>query len=170
MKFSRKTGQNTINRLLSVILIIFFSTGAMAQSEIPKLSFGEFEEFLHKNNDTTYVINFWATWCAPCIKELPYFEDLNNTKSKNQVKVILVSLDFPQQYDSALIPFINKKGIKSKVLYLDDGKAHKWIPKVDKEWSGAIPATLIYKGNNRKFIEGGVSREELFSAVALITG
>lgn len=158
-------------KILLVLLIAWMlSAPANAKGPIPRLSFDELDKYLHFNNDTTYVVNFWATWCAPCIKELPYFEELNSTKTTDPLKVILVSLDFPQHYESALIPFIEKRGIKSTVLYLDDGKAHKWIPKVDEKWSGAIPATLIYKGDKRKFIEGGMTREELEKAVKEING
>ncbi|NND52837.1 MAG: TlpA family protein disulfide reductase [Flavobacteriaceae bacterium] len=116
---------------------------------------------LNMKDDKTYVVNFWATWCAPCIKELPYFEELNqNYKGKN-VEVVLVSLDFPRQYEKKLIPYIKEKNLKSKVVALDDPNMNSWIPKVNKDWTGAIPATIIYNKNKREFYERSFSYDEL---------
>ncbi|HUH27873.1 TlpA disulfide reductase family protein [Gelidibacter sp.] len=117
--------------------------------------------FLKTNTDKTYVINFWATWCAPCIKELPYFEDLNATYKNKNVEVILVSLDFPKKYDSHVKPFIKKHNLKSKVVALDDNDSNTWIPAIDPDWSGAIPATLIFNREKRQFYERTFTYEEL---------
>lgn len=103
--------------------------------------------------DTTYVINFWATWCGPCVKELPYFEELNALYDGQPFKQILVSLDDPKKLESKVIPFLIKNKIESKVVLLADGKANSWIDKVDPSWSGAIPITLILKGKQKKFYE-----------------
>ena len=124
-------------------------------------NYAGFEKFLNKKDDKIYVINFWATWCAPCVKELPYFEKLNKSYKEKNVEVILVSLDFPHLYDKKLKPFIKQKQLKSKVIALDDPDMNSWIPKVDKSWSGSIPATVIYKNDNRKFFEQSFTYEEL---------
>jgi len=105
------------------------------------------------SHDTTYVINFWATWCGPCVKELPYFEELNALYDGQPFKQILVSLDDPKKLESKVMPFLVKNNIQSKVVLLADGKANSWIDKVDPNWSGAIPITLILKGDKRKFYE-----------------
>jgi thiol-disulfide isomerase/thioredoxin len=128
---------------------------------VPVIDFEGFRPALTKQNDTTYVINFWATWCAPCIKEIPYFEKLNADYANEKLSVILVNLDFPNHYDSRLIPFINDNNIKSKVIMLDDPNSNYWINEVDPTWTGAIPATLIYNRNKREFYEKEFSYEEL---------
>ncbi|WP_445381358.1 TlpA disulfide reductase family protein [Robiginitalea sp. IMCC43444] len=115
-------------------------------------SFSDIEPLFRYNNDTTYVVNFWATWCKPCIKELPYFEELNNSRSGEKVKVILVSLDFPKQVETNLLPFLEKRKISSEVVVLLDGKYNDWIDKVSPEWSGAIPATYVYRANRQQLI------------------
>jgi thiol-disulfide isomerase/thioredoxin len=107
------------------------------------------------------VVNFWATWCAPCVKELPYFEQLLDKYKNKNVKVILVSLDFPHLYDTKLKPFIKEHKLKSKVVALNDVDMNTWIPKVDKTWSGSIPATIIYKNNTRVFFEQSFTFETL---------
>ena len=123
--------------------------------------FEGFKPFLNKKDDKTYVVNFWATWCGPCVKELPYFEKLNSEYSNKNVEVILVSLDFPHMYDSKLKPFIVKKDLKSKVIVLNDDNENKWINEIDASWSGSIPATIIYNKNGRKFFEKSFTYEEL---------
>jgi thiol-disulfide isomerase/thioredoxin len=123
--------------------------------------FPELSSFLSKENDTTYIVNFWATWCRPCIKELPAFEKLNSQYRSKKVKVLLVSLDFPDNIESRVIPFMVKNKIESQVVLLDDSDANSWIPKISETWSGAIPATLIYNKRERKFYEQSFSFEEL---------
>ncbi len=120
-----------------------------------------FEKFLNKKDDKIHVINFWATWCAPCVKELPYFEKLNSTYNNQNVEVLLVSLDFPHLYDKKLKPFIKEKKLTSKVIALDDIDMNTWIPKISKDWSGSIPATIIYKNDTSKFFEQSFTYEEL---------
>lgn len=128
-------------------------------------NFNALEPILNRQDDIIYVVNFWATWCAPCVKELPYFEALNEEYKDRNVKVILVSLDFPKQYETKLKPFIIKNNLKSEVVILNDVDSNTWIPKVNKEWSGAIPATLIYKNNKRMFYEKSFNLEELKTEV-----
>jgi thiol-disulfide isomerase/thioredoxin len=123
------------------------------------------EVFLNRTDDKTYVINFWATWCAPCVKELPFFEKLNASYANRNVEVILVSLDFPKQYDSKLKPFIKNKKLKSKVVALNDMDTNSWIPKISEDWTGAIPATLIYNKDKRQFYEHTFNYEELETQV-----
>jgi len=127
------------------------SLSAQAYERFDK--FDDFEHLLHQNNDPTYVVNFWATWCGPCVKELPYFEELTQKYKEQKLKVILVSLDFKKQIEKKFIPFLVKNNIQSQVVLLLDGKEVEWIDKVDPTWSGAIPITIVYKGKNRKFIE-----------------
>jgi thiol-disulfide isomerase/thioredoxin len=123
------------------------------------------EKYLHLEGDTVYVVNFWATWCAPCVKELPYFEDIGATYKDKNVEVILISLDFPKHYDSKLKPFLKKHNLNSKVLVLNDTDMNTWIPKVNEDWSGAIPATLIYNTDKRQFYEQSFSYDELKAEV-----
>lgn len=118
--------------------------------------FGQAEPFFHLDNDTTYVINFWATWCKPCVEELPYFEELTRAYREQKVRVILVSLDFPRQFASKLAPFVEERELQSTVIALADGRYNDWIDKVSPEWTGAIPATYIYRGGRSHFIGNSV--------------
>ncbi len=128
-------------------------------------SFEDFESvLLPTEDDTIYVINFWATWCAPCIKELPYFEEIN--QGEGNIKVKLVSLDFANMLESRLRPFVEQKGLKSEVIHLADPKVNSWIDKVDPNWSGSIPATYIYYGGQHIFLEKEYhSKEEILEDI-----
>lgn len=130
--------------------------------------FSGLEYFLHRNDGTTYVVNFWATWCVPCIEELPAFEKLNTEYKDRNVKVLLVSLDMVKMVETRLLPFIKNKALQSQVLYLRDPDADSWIPKVDPAWTGAIPATVIYKDGKRVFYERSFTYEELEKEVKKI--
>ncbi len=130
-------------------------------ASVKAYNFDGLEYFLKKNNDTTYVVNFWATWCVPCVEELPYFEELNAKYKDEKVKVLLVSLDMHKMVESKLLPFIKNRKLQSDVVLLRDPDQNTWLPKVDPSWSGAIPATVIYKGDKRKFYEKSFTYEEL---------
>jgi thiol-disulfide isomerase/thioredoxin len=129
--------------------------------DVVTVDYSGLEPMLNKKDDKIYVVNFWATWCLPCVKELPYFEKINQQYKDKSVEVILVSLDFPEKKATKLIPFINKKKLRSKVVHLDDVNEQVWIAKVDENWEGAIPVTIIYNKNKRKFYQQPFTFEEL---------
>ena len=129
-----------------------------SKNEVISLSYNELEPMLFQEGNKTYVVNFWATWCAPCIKELPYFEAVNQNLN---VDVLLVSLDFPKHKESRLLPFIKKHQLQSEVVLLDDSNENLWINAIDSTWSGALPATLIYNQSKRMFYEQSFTEDEL---------
>ncbi|MBZ0326791.1 MAG: TlpA family protein disulfide reductase [Altibacter sp.] len=160
--------------LYTLALMVVFSCAenkkevALVKEKVPVFNFDELQPLLSKDNDTTYIVNFWATWCKPCVKEMPYFEKINTQYAKDKVKVVFVSLDFPDKLETQVIPFLEKNNIKSQVVLLDDADANSWIPRVSKEWSGAIPATIIYNSATRKFYERAFNYEELENELKII--
>ena len=122
-------------------------------TSVKSYTYNELKPLLEIKDDKTYVINFWATWCAPCVKELPAFERLQEQYADKNVEVVLVSLDFPEQVEKRLIPLINKKKLQSKVILLADVNDDVWIKAIDSSWSGALPATIIYNSKSRTFFE-----------------
>ena len=137
-----------------------------AEGSLKVFDFKELQAYLDsKDPNKTYVVNFWATWCSPCIKELPYFEQLNANYANKDVEVILVSLDFPKHIDTKLKTFLEKENLKSEVVVLNDVDANTWIPKVSEDWSGAIPATIIYNKDKRTFYERSFNYQELETEV-----
>lgn len=138
---------------------------AFENETIEVYNFSELETLLNKNDDRTYVINFWATWCKPCVEEMPYFQELHDSYAGKNLKVVLVSLDLPEDLDTKLKPFIEKHKLTPQVVLLDDPDENTWIPKVDESWSGALPATLIYNKNKRAFYEQTFTKETLFNEI-----
>ena len=116
-------------------------------------SFPQLESRFQTTGDTMLVVNFWATWCKPCVQELPYFQSLEKKFAGKKLKVLLVSLDFEMQLDSQVIPFVKKKKIKQEVILLADVDANSWISNVDSAWDGAIPVTLLI-ANGKRFFHG----------------
>ncbi|MDT8324070.1 MAG: TlpA disulfide reductase family protein, partial [Bacteroidota bacterium] len=113
---------------------------------------------LREPDDALLVVNFWATWCAPCVKELPYFEELVDGEHGKRVRVLLVNLDFRKQLRTRLLPFLEKHSVRADVVVLDDPDANAWIDRVDSSWSGAIPATLFLGPGIREFHEQSFTR------------
>ncbi len=140
-------------------LFILFTVFALSQ--VPSVDFDGLEPRLSTGSDSVYVVNFWATWCVPCVKELPEFERINEEYADRKVNVLLVSLDNPNHMESRVIPFIEKHGLKSEIILLNDPRSHHWIPRVDESWSGAIPATIVFTRNSRSFYEKVFTWEEL---------
>lgn len=135
------------------------------QMRIPYYDFDEFEKFLNIQDDEIYVINFWATWCGPCVEELPHFESINTTYKHKGVNVVLVSLDKESQIQEKLFPFVEKHDIRSEVIVLNDAKPNTWIDRVDPHWSGSIPITIIYNKDKRRFYERTFKLKELKNEV-----
>lgn len=136
-------------------------TKKITSKKMKSLNYKQLKPLLHQSGNKTYVVNFWATWCAPCVKELPAFEKLNASYKDKNVEVLLVSLDFTKQVETRLLPFIKKKNIQSKVLHFDDANEQFWIKDIAEEWTGALPATIIYNAKNRKFYEQSFDYETL---------
>jgi thiol-disulfide isomerase/thioredoxin len=152
--------------LIIVLILIGYQGFSQGKSkDIQTIDFENFSAFLTKENDTVYVINFWATWCAPCVEELPVFEQINQTFKNKSFKMLLISLDFKSMKTSRLIPFVEKNNLQATVIHLYEPDANSWINKIDTSWTGAIPATLVYKGKKRWFKEGQITYNELYQTI-----
>lgn len=154
------------NKLFIVFVFIQLLIGA--QSEIQVYKIDQLLQRIHNPSDTVYVVNFWATWCKPCVAELPDFEKLSQTYSSKKVKVLLVSLNFKDELESKVTPFIKKRHYTSEVLLLDEVDGNTFINKIDTLWTGAIPATLIVSSKYNAFYEKKLSYEFLEKVITSI--
>ncbi len=153
-------------RLKLLLIICTFSTFSFAlpnfsaidsRDTIPYTIYDTYEsldaDLFQANDGKTVLVNFWATWCGPCVKELPLFEALNKTKLDDNLKIVLVSLDFTDQLQRRFVPFIKKHELSCELAVLADMDANKWIDMVDPSWSGTIPGTLVIKSDQRLFTD-----------------
>lgn len=102
---------------------------------------------MDKKDDTIRIFNFWATWCAPCIKEWPYFQNYAVQTSGTQTRLYMVSLDDVRRLKSKVIPFLEKNNYTAEVCLLNESNPNSFIDAIEPSWLGAIPATLMtYKG------------------------
>ena len=133
-------------KLSAIALLFTLSVSVANAQQVETIKFEDLEELMSQRNDEYLVVNFWATWCKPCIQELPEFEKLNES---GKAKVYLVSLDFVEDLEKVQ-RFVEKKGLTSDILLLDDMNYDSFIPKVSEEWTGAIPATLMIDSKEMK--------------------
>ncbi|WP_415324887.1 TlpA family protein disulfide reductase [Chryseobacterium sp. MMS23-Vi53] len=153
------------------ITILFLITGFIIfkaqQTAVSIVKYEELEKRIQQENDKLLVLNFWATTCAPCVKELPHFMEINKKYTDNpKFKMILVSLDRAVDKERVL-KFIKTKNLTAEVILLDDIKRmNTWIPRFEKDWDGNIPVTIFYKnGEKVHFNDGEMSKEDLESTI-----
>lgn len=150
----------------SFLLMWLWLTPALKAQTVEVIKFPVLENIISEPaGQKVKVINFWATWCRPCIKEIPHFEALQKKYSTNELEVFLISFDDVENLESRVKPFVKKRGLESTVKLLDETDYNAFIDKVDPSWSGAIPATLIIAGDKRRFVEGELSEAELNSLI-----
>ena len=148
------------------IAFVLLALSASAQ-EAKTLKLPQLQELMAQKSDHIKVINFWATWCAPCVKEIPLFEKLG--RERPDVKVTLVSLDLDLDPNPEKVyRFIARKKLESEVVILDEKDPNSYINQIDKNWSGAIPATIIINGRTgkRKFVEKELHEGDLEKLIA----
>lgn len=152
----------SIAKKLTVSLLVSAVIPLAAQVPVYKTA-----DLLHRisNPDSVYVVNFWATWCKPCVKELPSFDSLHTAGQPANLSVILVSLDFSEDLSSRVVPFLRNKKVQSPCVLLDEVNGNDFIDRIDPSWSGAIPATLVKKGDHRVFAERPLNFSELKALV-----
>jgi len=131
------------------VLLAILNALPCAGQTVAIIKFPQLQELMGKQNDTTYIFNFWATWCGPCVKEFPEFQALSSTYAGKKVKFIFISLDFKKDFETALIPFLAKHNVKDDVFLLDEPDYNSWIDKVETAWNGDLPSTVILN-NARK--------------------
>src|SRR5215207_11174887 len=140
--------------LLSFIISFLFSASCVSAQDIPKWKLNDLKAAI-KNADKPTVFNFWATFCKPCIEEIPYFQQLVKKYDSAGVRLVLVSLDLSETYPKKIRTFANRFKFTAPITYLDETNADLFCPAVDQSWSGALPASLFVnnKMGYRKFFE-----------------
>jgi thiol-disulfide isomerase/thioredoxin len=154
------------SKLLLLILFSFlFVLNAHAQ-DVKLITVNQLQSRFKKGKDTIYVVNFWATWCKPCVNELPEFEKLKSANQGKPIKVILVSTDLKSKLDIRVKPFVKAHHLTGEVYLLNEAPS-SYQERISSDWSGALPGTLIVNGKTgqTKFHESAYSYPELSAAI-----
>ena len=159
---------NMLSKKKNKFFILFLLAACFIVAQKPAVyKINDLLKRIHNNSDTIYIVNFWATWCKPCIQELPDFESFSRQNKSALVKIILVTMDFKEDLKTKVIPFLEKNKYSSEVVLLDEVNGNDFINKINTKWSGAIPATYFTTKNKKKeeLIEKKVNFELLNAAV-----
>ncbi|MDC8100478.1 TlpA family protein disulfide reductase [Chryseobacterium rhizosphaerae] len=162
-KESQKT-ENTTTDSLSVTK----NTAAETTAYIPKeLSPENVGQHLAKNNDTLYVTNFFATWCGPCMKEIPSFKNKMEELKGKPVKFTFVNLDEKSDWDGAVKNFVVENNLGGSVILLDGQKLDPtFFSRNFKQWDGgSIPFTFMRKGDKTDEYLGMMTEDVLNSKI-----
>jgi len=153
-----------MKKLSKYVFIFSFMLMAMVSNSqsVPVWKLKDLQAAIQQSKEPT-IINFWATFCKPCIAELPHFQAMADQYKAQGVKLIMVSLDLKEAYPAKVASFAKKLKLSSPVVYLDESNADLFCPAVDSSWSGAIPASLFVNNATgyRKFYEEELSKEKL---------
>lgn len=160
---AKRVQMRKVYHYLLVVATLFVFSSALHGQKIVYIKIPELEKILKDPSNKLIVLNFWATWCPPCVSEISNFENAAKDYDPAKVRFILISLDFPSQVDKQLLPFLKKNKITLDVAVMTDVDYNAWIDKVDPNWQGDIPATLLFNNSrkSRYFHSGEVTEPEL---------
>lgn len=159
-----------MKKIVLFLLVIVLGTTVHAQ-EIKKVKINDLVKMIDTSS-VPLVVNFWASWCAPCIKEIPWFEKSVAAYKDQKVQLLLVSLDFAEDYPKGIAAFAKKNNYQSKIVWLDETNADEFCPKIDEKWDGAIPVTLMVnnKRQYRQFFAQQLPEQRLVQELQKLIG
>jgi thiol-disulfide isomerase/thioredoxin len=159
-----------MRRIVFIFLLLLFIQHTASSQQIKAIKMTELVKMIDTSS-TPLIISFWASWCGPCIREIPWFEK-NVAAYGRKVKLVLVSMDFAEDYPKTISAFAKKNGYRSQVIWLNETNADEFCPQIDKSWDGAIPATLMVnnKTKYRQFFGQQLPEERFKLELAKLVG
>lgn len=137
-----------------LFLLFLLSCSAPKSPKMPELGtagqpiiyddFPAIEGLFRQQSDTTYLINFWATWCRPCREEIPLLQQLATQYADAPLRVVLISLDTDTAAQQRIAPFLEEAAPTLASLVLTD-EDPAWGKTIDRVWSGSLPTTILYR-------------------------
>jgi thiol-disulfide isomerase/thioredoxin len=155
-------------KVFSILFLFFLCSNVNGQS-VKKVKIEGLESYIN-SSDHPLVISFWATWCTPCLHEIPWIQDAVEKQRDKKVEYILVSLDFTEAYPKKIVHFVKQQNFNATFFWLDETNADHFCPKIDEKWSGGIPANLFVnnKTKYRKFIGRQLTERQAIAETELL--
>lgn len=148
-------------KTLFVIAFLLSATVVHAQ-DVKSIKITDLETTI-KDSKTPLIINFWATFCVPCLEEIPYFQETADQYKTRNVSIVFVSLDMKEAYPVKVNATAKKLKLVYPVVWLNETNADYFCPKVDTSWTGGMPSSLFVNNATgyHKFFERPLSKQEL---------
>ncbi len=156
--------------LAAIIVSLISSTGGCSDSsEIAHTETGHIElelvdaeayhEVIARHRGSLVLVDFWATWCPPCVESFPKLVDLHSKYADRGVAVIGASVDFPGESDRVKA-FLHEHDAYFENLKVVVENTDQFISSVGQRWDGGVPAVFLYD-------RAGTLRSEYFGEGAL---
>jgi thiol-disulfide isomerase/thioredoxin len=167
-KGAKARRKSTLRLCTFACIFLFASATNIYCQEIKKMKITELETYI-RQSDHPLIINFWATFCVPCVKEIPAFQSA--IEKNKDVELLLVSLDLPSYYPQKISSFAKEKNFNASIAWLNETNADYFCPKIDKKWSGAIPSSLFVNNKTkfRLFFEREMTGKEVDQVIESMT-
>jgi thiol-disulfide isomerase/thioredoxin len=154
--------------LAAGLLLSWLSPGTALAAELPALDPPAFRQLLQAQEGQVVLVNFWASWCRPCLKEIPVLQALEAEHRDEGFRLLLVALDEPDDYAGVLQPFTDKwfPGLKSHRRATAD--MDELVSVLDPAWNELLPTSYVLDrgGAVRARLQGGKSAAEFAAAIA----
>ena len=143
-----------MRKIVIILCCVTFLLVRTHAQTVKKLTILELEAYIAQC-DHPLIVDFWATFCVPCNKEIPCLQSTADKYHKEKVELLLVSLDLPDYYPSKIAAFAEKNNYHVPIAWLNETNADYFCPKIDKRWSGGIPSSLFInnKTHYRRFFD-----------------
>ncbi|HMO60868.1 MAG TPA: TlpA disulfide reductase family protein [Ferruginibacter sp.] len=144
-----------------------FTFNAVKAQHIPSWKITDVVQYYSKTTDSVYVVNFWGTFCKPCVAELPFIQSIIEKYVAEKVQLLLVSLDLKAYYPAKIKQFAKERQVKAPIVWLNETDADYFCNAIDTKWSGSIPATIFVNSRTgyRRFYEEEFTPETFEAAL-----
>ena len=154
--------------ILAAVLAVSISGANEPVNEAPQLvDASEIQDLVRRQSGRVVLLNFWATWCPPCLAEFPEIVALERAHRDRGLTVISVSADSPGRVESDLLPFLEKHPSDFPIYVMQTDDVDAFMHRIDPEWNGTIPTTFFFdrRGNVAFKRFEAMSREKLEQAL-----
>ena len=133
---------------------------------IPVVTPKDFSAALEQEQGSVLVLNLWASWCAPCLKEIPELVKLQKTYARCGVRLLGLAMDDPSELSAAVQPAVTKYFPEFRTLARDSASMDSFASVVDGAWNELMPTSYVIgrDGAVVKRLQGGKTYAE-FEAI-----